>query len=112
MKVAGQSHAAARRVSWHLVAAVLFSLAIALFCLFLALEYTSLTRNLPPIETLPLLVDPPGGLYLQPTRFYDRSGEHLILELQNPAAKGAEYLYFPNRQQMPSSTPGLIFLGR
>ena len=74
----------------------LLSLAIALLCLFLALEYTSLTRNLPSIETLPLLVDPPGGLYLQPTRFYDRSGEHLILELQNPAAKGAQYLYFPN----------------
>ena len=74
----------------------LLSLAIALFCLLLALEYTSLTRNLPSIENLPLLVDPPGGLYLQPTRFYDRSGEHLILELQNPAAKGAQYLYFPN----------------
>jgi membrane peptidoglycan carboxypeptidase len=74
----------------------LLSLAIALFCLFLALEYTALTRNLPPIETLPLLVAPPGGLYLQPTRFYDRSGEHLILELQNPAVKGAQYLYFPD----------------
>jgi membrane peptidoglycan carboxypeptidase len=74
----------------------LLSLSIALFCLFLALEYTSLTRNLPAIETLPLLVDTPGGLYLQPTRFYDRSGEHLILELQNPATKGAGYLYFPD----------------
>ncbi len=74
----------------------LLSLAIALFCLLLALEYTSLTRDLPPIETLPQLVDPPGGLYLQPSRFYDRSGEHLILELQNPATKGAAYLYFPD----------------
>lgn len=81
----------------------LLSLVIALFCMFLALEYTALTRNLPSIETLPLLVDPPGGLYLQPTRFYDRSGEHLILELQNPAAKGAQYLSFPNQAAFANS---------
>ena len=74
----------------------LLSLAIALSCLYIALEYSALTRNLPSVETLPLLVEPPGGLYLQPTRFYDRTGEHVILEIQNPATKNAEYLYYPN----------------
>ena len=88
----------------------LLSLAIALFCLFAALEYTSLTRNLPSIETLPLLVDPPGGLYLQPTRFYDRSGEHLILELQNPAVKGAQYLYFPDAASAATTADARAYL--
>ncbi len=75
----------------------LLALAIALAFLLIALEYTNLTRDLPSVDTLPALVEPPDGLYLQPTRFYDRSGEHLILELQNPAAKAAQYLYYANQ---------------
>lgn len=101
-------HSPARKLA--LGCSGLISLAIALFCLFLAVEYTSLTRNLPSVETLPLLVDPPGGLYLQPTRFYDRSGEHLILELQNPSAKGAQYLFFPDPAATSSPSDGRAYL--
>jgi membrane peptidoglycan carboxypeptidase len=54
--------------------------------------YASLTRDLPSLETLPALLNPPDGSLLQPTRIYDRSGTHLILALEDPAAAGREYL--------------------
>lgn len=54
--------------------------------------YTSLTKDLPSLEALPSLLNPPDGSLLQPTRIYDRSGTHLILSLQDPGAAGQEYL--------------------
>ena len=49
--------------------------------LALALTYASLPRALPPLEGVTLLLDPQNGLLLQPTRFYDRTGQHLIATL-------------------------------
>lgn len=40
--------------------------------------YASLTRDLPPVEMLPILLNPENGTLLQPTRLYDRSGQHLL----------------------------------
>ena len=40
--------------------------------------YAELTRDLPSIETLPNLLNPPDGLLLQPTRVYDRTGQHIL----------------------------------
>ncbi len=54
--------------------------------------YTSLTDHLPSLEALPALLDPPNGTLLQPTRLYDRSGTHVILTLENPAAAQKQYL--------------------
>jgi membrane carboxypeptidase/penicillin-binding protein len=54
--------------------------------------YTNITRDLPSIEVLPSLLEPPGGEYLQPTRLYDRTNQHLILTLENPEAAGKRYL--------------------
>ncbi len=45
-----------------------------------AAAYTGLTSNLPPAETLALLMDPVNGQLLQPSRLYDRSGQHLLAE--------------------------------
>ncbi|MEZ0396478.1 MAG: transglycosylase domain-containing protein [Anaerolineales bacterium] len=42
------------------------------------LAYADLTRDLPSLETLPILLDPQTGLLRQPTRLYDRSGTHLL----------------------------------
>ena len=39
-----------------------------------AFAYADLTRNLPSTQILPILLNPPDGLLLQPTRIYDRSG--------------------------------------
>ncbi len=43
-----------------------------------ALAYASLTRGLPPVEQLTVLLNPQDGQLLQPTRLYDRTGQHLI----------------------------------
>src|SRR4030042_6718610 len=54
--------------------------------------YTNLTRDLPSIEALPSLLEPPNGVLLHPTRLYDRTYEYIILTLENPAAAGKRYL--------------------
>jgi len=54
--------------------------------------YISLTDSLPSIETLPALIESPNGTLLQPSIMYDRTHEHVILTLQNPAAEDRQYL--------------------
>ncbi len=46
--------------------------------------YSSLTSDLPSLAQLPAYFDPVDGIFFQPTRLYDRSGEHLLLTLENP----------------------------
>ena len=80
------------------------SLIAALTGIFAALGYVELTRDLPSIDTLPALLDPSNGLLLEPTRLYDRTGTHILLELRNPAAAEGQFLtqnatqpnYFPS----------------
>jgi len=43
-----------------------------------ALTYASLTRGLPPVEQVSVLLNPQDGQLLQPTRLYDRTGQHLV----------------------------------
>jgi membrane peptidoglycan carboxypeptidase len=54
------------------------SAAVVMFVLAAALAYSSLTRGLPPLEQLTRLLNPQDGQLLQPTRLYDRTGQHLI----------------------------------
>jgi membrane peptidoglycan carboxypeptidase len=54
------------------------SLIIAALIITTAFNYVSLTRDLPSIEILPSLLNPPDGLLLQPTRIYDRTREHVL----------------------------------
>jgi membrane peptidoglycan carboxypeptidase len=46
--------------------------------------YTSLTKDLPSLDFLPVWMNPKDGLFLQPTRVYDRTGQHLLFSLENP----------------------------
>ena len=55
--------------------------------------YTNLTQDLPSIDILQALLEPPDGVLLQPTRLYDRTHEHLILTLENPTAVDRKYLH-------------------
>src|SRR4030042_6257221 len=55
--------------------------------------YIDLTRHLPSADVLASLLEPPNGSLFQPTRLYDRTHEHVILTLENPAAAGKQYLY-------------------
>lgn len=68
------------------------SLIVALAGILAALGYVELTRDIPSIDTLPALLDPPNGMLLEPTRLYDRTGTHVLLELRNPAAADGQFL--------------------
>lgn len=80
----------------------LLSLLMALVILAGALSYASLTHDLPPIENIPLLLNPPAGLLLQPTRIYDRSGQYL---LQTLSPSDALRRYIPLASQNPQHLP-------
>jgi membrane peptidoglycan carboxypeptidase len=58
----------------------------------LAIAYGNLAAGLPAPESLLELLEPPNGLLLEPTRFYDRTGVHEILVLDNPARTPRSYL--------------------
>lgn len=73
----------------------LVSLGAVAAILAFALIYTVLVKDLPSIESIPSLLEPPRGKLLQPTRLYDRSGQHLILELQPPGIPDRHYLSLP-----------------
>ena len=60
--------------------------------------YMLVTRDLPSLDSLPIELDPETGRLYQPTRLYDRSGEHLILALENPAAAGRQVLGLDSSQ--------------
>lgn len=46
--------------------------------------FAELTRDLPSLELLPVMLDRENGQLLQPTRLYDRSGQILLATLENP----------------------------
>lgn len=70
----------------------LLSLLAAVGAIAITLTYTNLSRGLPSLEALPVLLNPPDGVLRQPTRIYDSSGEHILLTLENPAAHDSRYL--------------------
>ncbi|MCI0519766.1 MAG: transglycosylase domain-containing protein, partial [Chloroflexi bacterium] len=89
-----------RRLGWAL--ALTISLAVTLAGFLLAAGYVWLAQELPSLEALPSLLNGRDGLLYNPTRIYDRSGEHLLLELRNPAAGEPLALAFDGA---PESTP-------
>jgi membrane peptidoglycan carboxypeptidase len=77
-----------------LLAGLLASLLAAVGGIALALAYSSLTRDLPQVDLLPVLLDTRSGRLLKPTRFYDRSGETVLAALENPAAGSRRFLAY------------------
>jgi len=71
---------------------ILVSLIISFLIIALTITFANLTQNLPSPEILPLLLDPPNGDLLQPTRLFDRSGEHIIAVLENQNSTNRKYL--------------------
>ena len=65
---------------------LILSLFMAFSMVIFAVVYTNLTSDLPSLDSLPDLLEPPDGLLLQPTTIYDRDGENVILILENPGA--------------------------
>ena len=56
----------------------IFSILLAVGIFASVFAYADLTRDLPSIDGLPILLNPENGLLLQPTRLYDRTGEQVI----------------------------------
>jgi membrane carboxypeptidase/penicillin-binding protein len=83
----------------------LVSLLSVVLAIGLTIIYTEITRDLPSLEKLPQLVEPPNGVLLQPTRIFDRSEEHILLTLQNPAITDRRYLPIQTSQgpELPTS---------
>lgn len=82
----------------------LLSILMALLILGTAFTYAELTRDLPSIDSLPGLLNPPDGLLLQPTRIYDRSGRH-VLKTFAPSDSPRRYIPVDpgNPQHLPES---------
>lgn len=70
---------------------------LALTFITLAWSYSDLTANLPPISKLPTMLNAEDGLYLEPTRFYDRTGQHLLFTLQDPGAERRYLVFDPQK---------------
>ncbi|HSV85914.1 MAG TPA: penicillin-binding protein [Levilinea sp.] len=62
----------------------LAAIVLAATLVLLGFAYASLTSDLPSVAQLPLMLDPEQGTLMQPTRLYDRSGDKLLLVLENP----------------------------
>ncbi len=87
-----------------LSAGMILSLVIAALIIVAAFAYVSLTRDLPSIQTLPILLNPPDGLLLQPTRIYDRTGDNILFTFApNDSARRYIPLSDANPQHLPQS---------
>ncbi len=64
-------------------------LAAALLAIAAGAFYNYVTADLPEVQDLETLLNPQTGSLLQATRFYDRSGQHLVLTLQPAGAERA-----------------------
>ena len=69
------------------------STAVVALVLAAALAYAYLTRGLPPLEQVPVLLNSQDGQLLQPTRLYDRTGQHLIGTL-SPTDSARTYISY------------------
>ncbi|MBI9046360.1 MAG: transglycosylase domain-containing protein [Anaerolineaceae bacterium] len=76
-----------RAQSFILAAAAICSVVLISAILFGLYQYTLLTSDLPSLEILPMMLDHQSGLLLQPTTFYDRSGEHVLYTMENPGVQ-------------------------
>lgn len=103
-RLAKQHASDSRKRSLFVSAGMILSLVIAALIIVTAFAYVSLTRDLPSIQTLPILLNPPNGLLLQPTKIYDRTREHILFTF---APDDSPRRYIPlsdtNPQHLPQS---------
>ena len=71
---------------------MVFSLVLAVLILLGAFAYADVTRDLPSVEILPRLLNPPDGLLLQPTRIYDRTGEQVLFSFSSDGSSPRRYI--------------------
>jgi membrane peptidoglycan carboxypeptidase len=81
---------------------IVFSIILAAVILLGAFAYADVTRDLPSTQILPILLNPPNGLLLQPTRIYDRTGTQVLATF---APEDAPRRYIPVSDQNPQHIP-------
>jgi len=81
---------------------MLFSIFLAALILLGAFAYADVTRDLPSVEILPRLLNPPNGLLLEPTHVYDRTGLQLLFTF-SPTDTPRRYI--PINEQNPQHIP-------
>src|SRR5215216_254829 len=103
-RLARQRVSAARSRNAFLSTGMILSLLIAALIITTAFTYVSLTRDLPSTKILPILLNPPDGYLLQPTRIYDRTGKTILFTF---APNDTPRRYIPlgetNPQYLPKS---------
>jgi len=83
-------------------AGLIISILLAALIFSAAFAYADLTRDLPSIELLPLLLNPPNGALLEPTRIFDRTGAYNIYTF---APNDLPRRYIPLGEQNPQHIP-------
>ncbi len=108
-RIAKQQRREARTRRLLLSAGIVFSLLLAALIFAAVFAYASLTRGLPSPQLLPILLNPPDGLLLQPTRITDRTGEH-VLYLFAPTDAPRRYLPLgeTNPQRLPQTLANAV----
>jgi membrane carboxypeptidase/penicillin-binding protein len=101
-RLAKQRIASNRVRSALLSAGMVFSIVLAALILLGAFAYADVTRDLPSVEILPRLLNPPDGILLQPTRIYDRTGEQVLFTF---APTDTPRRYIPINEQNPQHIP-------
>ncbi len=81
---------------------MLISLILGALIILGAFAYADITRDLPSVEILPSLFNPPNGLLLEPTRIYDRTGLQLLYTF---APVNTPRRYIPINEQNPQHIP-------
>jgi membrane peptidoglycan carboxypeptidase len=83
-------------------AGMVVSVALGAIILLIAFAYADITRDLPSVEILPRLFNPPNGILLEPTRIYDRTGTQALYTF---SPTDAPRRYIPINAQNPQHIP-------
>ncbi|MBI5943903.1 MAG: transglycosylase domain-containing protein [Chloroflexi bacterium] len=101
-RLAKQRTASNRTRGALLTVGMLLSILLAALIILGAFAYADITRDLPSVEILPRLLNPPAGILSQPTRIFDRSGQQLLFTFA-PAETSRRYI--PINEQNPQHIP-------
>lgn len=97
-----QNRGASRLRGAILSGGLVLSLVLGVVIILGAFAYAGVTRDLPSTQILPILLNPPDGLLLQPTRVYDRTGLQLLATF---APDEAPRRYIPINEQNAQHLP-------
>ena len=101
-RLARQHARSARTRNTFLSLGMILSLVTAALIILAAFSYVNLTRDLPSIQLLPTLLNPPDGLLLQPTQILDRTREHVLFTF---APNDSPRRYVPLSESNPQHLP-------